>query len=78
MFWFSRGDSCFLDRARGREFCRPSLLPSCKFFGKTYGIKRSISNFELSADNVVAIVNTYGSTFGDNKDHVDDSTTEVC
>jgi len=32
LFWFSRGEYCFLDRARRREFCSPSLLPSCKFF----------------------------------------------
>ena len=39
---------------------------------------RSISVSELSAENGFAIENAYGSIIGDNKDHVDDSTTEVC
>ena len=66
LFWFSR-DDCFLDRACGREFCRPSLLSSVFFFlGKTYGMDRSIS-----MENGVAVVNAYGSIIGDNKDHVD-------
>ena len=38
----------------------------------------SISISELSAENGIAIVNAYGSIIGDNEDHVDDSTTEVC
>ena len=33
---------------------------------------------ELSTENGVAVVNAYGSIIGDNEDHVDDSTTEVC
>ena len=36
------------------------------FFGKTYGMERSIS-----MENGVAVVNAYGSIIGDNKDHVD-------
>ena len=48
------------------------------FFGKTYGMERSISISELSAENCVAVVNAYGSTLGENEDHVGDSTTEVC
>ena len=41
-------------------------------------MERSISVSELSTENGVAVVNTYGSIIGDNEDHVDDSTTEVC
>ena len=41
-------------------------------------MERSISISELSAENGVAAVNAYGSIIGDNEDHVDDSTTEVC
>ena len=37
----------------------------------------SISISELSAENGVPVVNTYGSIIGDNEDHADDSTTEV-
>ena len=48
------------------------------FFGKTNGMERSTSISELSAENGVSIVNAYGSIIRDNKDHVDDSTTEVC
>ena len=33
---------------------------------------------ELSAENCVAVVNSYGSIIGDNEDHFDDSRTEVC
>ena len=40
-------------------------------------MKRSISISELSAEKDVAVVNTYGSIIRDNKDHVDDSTSEV-
>ena len=47
------------------------------FFGKTYGTERSISIYELSAENGVAVVKAYGSIIRDNEDHVDDSTT-VC
>ena len=39
---------------------------------------RSISISEFTAENGVAVVNAYGSITGDNEDHVDDSTTEVC
>ena len=71
LLWFSRGDQCFLGRARRGEFCRTSLLPSCKRFGKKlwYGKVNLIS--ELSAENGVAVVNAYGSIIGDNKDHDD-------
>ena len=78
LFWFSRGD-CFLERACGREFCRPPLVLSCKLFweylwhGKVY-----LNISELSAENGVAVLNAYGSIIEDNKDHVDDSITEVC
>ena len=48
------------------------------FFGKTYGMERSISISELSAENGTAVVNAYRSIIGDNEDHGDDSTTEVC
>ena len=48
------------------------------FFGKTYGMERSISISELSAESGVAVVNAYESIIGDNEDGVDDSTTEVC
>ena len=48
------------------------------FFGKTYGMERSISISELSAENGVAVVNAYGSIIGGKEDHVDDSTTEIC
>ena len=48
------------------------------FFAKTYGMERSISISELSAENGVAEVNAYGSIIRDNEDRVDDSTTEVC
>ena len=41
-------------------------------------MERSISISELSAKNGVAVLNAYGSIIGDNEDHVDDSTTEVC
>ena len=41
-------------------------------------MERSISISELSAENGVAVVNAYGSIVGDNEDHVDESTTEVC
>ena len=34
--------------------------PSCKFFGKTYGMERSISVSELSAENGVAVVMLMG------------------
>ena len=61
-----------------REFCRTSLLRSCKFFGKTYDMERSISIAELSAENGVNVVNAYGSIIGDSEDCTDDSTTEVC
>ena len=77
LFWFSRGD-CFLERACGREFCRPPLVLSCKLFweylwhGKVY-----LNISELSAENGVAVLNAYGSIIEDNKDHVDDSITEV-
>ena len=33
---------------------------------------------ELSTENGVSVVNPYGLILGDNEDHVDDSTTEVC
>ena len=39
---------------------------------------RSISVSELSTENGVAVENAYGSIIGDDEDHVDDSTTEVC
>ena len=39
---------------------------------------RSVAISELSAENDVAVVNAYGSIIKDNKDHVDDSTSEVC
>ena len=42
------------------NFCRPSLLPSSKFFGKTCGMERSISISELAAENGLAVVNAYG------------------
>ena len=45
------------------------------YFGKTYGMERSISISELSAENGVAVVNAYGSIFRDNEVRVDDSTT---
>ena len=48
------------------------------FFGKIYGTERSISISELSAGNGAAVVNAYLSIIGDNEDHGDDSTTEVC
>ena len=41
-------------------------------------MERSISITELSAENGVAFVNSYGSIIRDNEDHVDDSSTEVC
>ena len=40
-------------------------------------MERSISIFELSAENGGAVVNDYGSIIVDNEDDVD-STTEVC
>ena len=59
------------------NFCRPSLLPPCKFFlGKLVAWKISVSQF--FAENDVAVANAYGSIIGDNEDHVDDSTTKVC
>ena len=39
---------------------------------------RSLEISELSAENDVAVVNPYGSIIKDNKDHVDDSASEVC
>ena len=51
-----------------RCFCR------INFLGKTYGVERSISISELSAENGVAVVNVYGSIIGDNENHVDYST----
>ena len=47
------------------------------FFAITFGMERSISVSELSTENGVAVVNAYGSSIGDDEDHVDDSTT-VC
>ena len=47
------------------------------FLGK-HSMERSISISELSAENGVAVVNAFGSIIGDNEDHVDNSTTEVC
>ena len=44
----------------------------------TCGKERSISISELSTENGVAVVKAYGSIVGDDEDHVDDSTTEVC
>ena len=41
-------------------------------------MERSISISELSAENSTAVVNAYRSIIGDNEDHGDDSTTEVC
>ena len=41
-------------------------------------MERSISISELSAENGAAVVNAYRSIIGDNEDHGDDSTTEVC
>ena len=43
-------------------------------------METSISISELSTENGVAVVNSYGSILGDNEDHVDNisSTTEVC
>ena len=38
-------------------------------------MERSISIFELSAENGGAVVNAYGSIIVDNEDDVDDSTT---
>ena len=49
-----------------------------KFFAITFGMDRSISVSELSTENGVAVENAYGSIIGDDEDHVDDSTTEVC
>ena len=51
-----------------RCFCRVN------FVGKPYGMERSISISELSAENGVAVVNAYGSI----RSRVDDSTTDVC
>ena len=46
------------------------------FFGKTYGMERSISISELSAENGVAVVNAYELIYiGDNEDHIDDDST---
>ena len=33
---------------------------------------------KLPTENGVSVVNAYGLIIGDNEDHVDDSTTEVC
>ena len=41
-------------------------------------MERSISVSQFFAENGVAVVTAYGSIIGDNEDHVDDSTTEVC
>ena len=41
-------------------------------------MERSISITELSTENGVPVVNSYGSIIIENEDHVDDSTTEVC
>ena len=41
-------------------------------------MERSISISELSVENGFPVVNAYGSIIGDNENHVDDSTTEVC
>ena len=53
-------------------FLRSSCFRSVNFFGKAYGMERSISISQLSAENGVALVNAYGSINGDNEDHVDD------
>ena len=49
-----------------------------KFFGKTCGMEKSISISELSAENGVVVLNAYRLIIGDNEDHVNDTTTEVC
>ena len=48
------------------------------FFAISFGMRRSISVSELSTENGVAVENAYGSIIGDDQDHVDHSTTEVC
>ena len=48
------------------------------FFAITFGMERSISVSGLSTENGVAVENAYGSIIRDDKDHVDDSATEVC
>ena len=41
-------------------------------------MERSISISELSAENGVAVVNAYGLIIGDNEDHVNDTSRDVC
>ena len=48
------------------------------FWGNLWHGKVNLNISELSAENGVAVVNASGSIIGDNEDHVNDSTTEVC
>ena len=75
LIWFSRerGNHC----AWREIYVVHRCFRRVNFFGKTCGMKRSISISELSAENDVAVVNAYGCIIVDNEDHVDDSTTEV-
>ena len=81
MFWF-------LTEARQPSFRRSSaskeifVLHHCflriNSCGKICGMERSNSVSELTAENGVAVVIAYGLIIGDNEDHIDNRTTDVC
>ena len=72
LFWFAleRDIDCFfVHRCCHRGNC--SLTTS--------GMESSIPVSELPAENFAAVVvNVYGSFIGDDEDHVDDSSAEIC
>ena len=81
LFWF-------FTEARKPSFLRSSaskeIVVLHHFFlrinscGKTCDMERSNSISELSAENGVAVANAYGLIIGDNEDHIDNRTTDVC
>ena len=58
------------------NFCR--CFRRVNSFGKTCGMERRISISELSVEMVMLLQMLTGRLLETRKDHVDDSTTEVC
>ena len=79
-FGFHESEAFIVSKSSARKevFVVRRCFLRVNFFAISFGMERSISVSELSTENGVAVENAYESIVGDDEDHVDDSTTEVC